>query len=210
MCDMPAARRAGFSLSQPSPEHALVVLVVLGSSVSSLCHHVPALLPAANLGHPMSRRLLNLGTFRRKKGEEEPKHFPAVHFSMFKPRPSMGVSRPSMSRAWGNLNMVGAVTRGLGRLSMALPSPGASPGRIAAAAEPPADPVTPPPLPEEAALASGAAALAAVDVGSSGGLYMAPGAEAAIEEAQRAAAQARQRALEVCQLLGTCRWHWRS
>ncbi|KAL4448884.1 hypothetical protein ABPG77_007601 [Micractinium sp. CCAP 211/92] len=115
---------------------------------------------------------------------------------MFRPRPSMGVSRPSMSRAWGNLNMVGAVTRGLGRLSIALPSPGVSPGRIAAAAEPPAGPVTPPPLPEEAALASGAAALAAVDVGSSGGLYMAPGAEAAIEEAQRAAAQARQRALE--------------
>ena len=144
----------------------------------------------------MSRRFLSLGTFRRKKEEDEPKHFPAVRLSMFKPRASVDVSRPSMSRAWGNLGMVGAVTKGLGRLSMAIPSPARSPAG-AAAAEPPAGPVILPPLPEEAALSGGAAALAAVDFGSPGGLYLAPGAEAAIGEAQRAAEHARQRALAV-------------
>ncbi|KAL4422800.1 hypothetical protein ABPG75_008997 [Micractinium tetrahymenae] len=146
----------------------------------------------------MSSRLLKpLRTFRRKK-DEEPKQFPAVRTSMFYPRarPSADVGRPSLTRAWGNLSMVGAITNGLKRLSMAVPSPTASPAAAAAAvAEPPAGPITPPPLPQEAALTGGAAVMAAAHTGRSGGLYLAPGAEAAIEEAQRAAAQGRQRAL---------------
>lgn len=145
----------------------------------------------------MSWRLLSLRTFRRHKEEDEHKHFPAVRFSMFKPGTSNDVSRPSMSRAWGNLNMVGALTKGLQRLSKATPSRAASPASVASVSKAPASPVAPPPLPEEAALTGGVAAMAAVNTGSSGGLYLAPGAESAIEEAQRAAAQARRRALTV-------------